>query len=376
MYDFHGQARRLKNLHERYERFVFPVALVIGFVFDFFLFGQININTAGVVLFGYFILIILTLTVFHFFDWEALRARFASGEAGAFDQFLTWLPTVLQYTFGALFSAFVVFYLQSASLAGSFFFIMLLVLALVASEVFRKHYFRLDFQISFLFAALFLYLFFVISVISGKVGTLPFVLSSLAALVLTLVLLAMLRPLIAGKMRHFRYSLFAGIGGIFVAVNGLYFTGFVPPVPLVLKDVGVYHSVERLENGAYAAEVEQNVESGFDLFSRHDERIRLEPGKPVFFYSAIYAPRNVNTEIFHEWEFYDPARGQWVTRDQIAFAISGGREAGYRGYTTKENLSEGHWRVNIITGDGSTLGRVEFSIQRTQTTVPTEIKRL
>ena len=36
----------------------------------------------------------------------------------------------------------------------------------------------------------------------------------------------------------------------------------------------------------------------------------------------------------------------------------GGRDGGYRGYTTKSTPAAGRWRVNIETSDGLLIGRV------------------
>ena len=43
---------------------------------------------------------------------------------------------------------------------------------------------------------------------------------------------------------------------------------------------------------------------------------------------------------------------------------SGGREDGFRFYTTKSAPKPGQWQVNILTGDGRSVGRVRFAVEQ------------
>jgi hypothetical protein len=49
-----------------------------------------------------------------------------------------------------------------------------------------------------------------------------------------------------------------------------------------------------------------------------------------------------------------------MTTDRIPISITGGREKGYRWYTTKHRVQTGEWRVNVETEDGRILGRMTF----------------
>jgi hypothetical protein len=49
-----------------------------------------------------------------------------------------------------------------------------------------------------------------------------------------------------------------------------------------------------------------------------------------------------------------------MTTDRIPISITGGREKGYRWYTTKRRVQPGEWRVNVETEDGRVLGRITF----------------
>jgi hypothetical protein len=69
----------------------------------------------------------------------------------------------------------------------------------------------------------------------------------------------------------------------------------------------------------------------------------------------------LNTEIIHEWQTYDRARG-WTTSDRIALSVRGGRDGGYRTYTMKSGIRPGPWRVNVETSTGAILGRFRFNV--------------
>jgi len=71
----------------------------------------------------------------------------------------------------------------------------------------------------------------------------------------------------------------------------------------------------------------------------------------------------LRTALFHHWQRYDEKRREWVPTDRIGYAISGGREGGYRGYTYKQALSPGEWRVDVETAEGRVLGRVPFQVK-------------
>jgi hypothetical protein len=90
-------------------------------------------------------------------------------------------------------------------------------------------------------------------------------------------------------------------------------------------------------------------------------------------FTAICAPAGLTTTIVHEWQHYDEAKREWVTDETIPFFIVGGREAGYRGYSVKTDLTEGSWRVNVKTEFGQVIGRVSFRVDDVTSPVPLEV---
>jgi hypothetical protein len=57
---------------------------------------------------------------------------------------------------------------------------------------------------------------------------------------------------------------------------------------------------------------------------------------------------------------YDEKTEKWVQALYLKFGIVGGRGGGYRGYSIKENVTPGKWRVDVMTERGQLLGRYRF----------------
>ncbi|MEK7079713.1 MAG: DUF2914 domain-containing protein, partial [Patescibacteria group bacterium] len=72
----------------------------------------------------------------------------------------------------------------------------------------------------------------------------------------------------------------------------------------------------------------------------------------------------------HHWEHYNEVTKHWVDEGHITFAISGGRDGGYRGYSEKDNLASGKWRVTVETLEGQVIGRISFHVESVLTPPP------
>ncbi len=77
----------------------------------------------------------------------------------------------------------------------------------------------------------------------------------------------------------------------------------------------------------------------------------------------MFAPAKFSTTILHEWELYDEKTASWVKTATFGFPITGGRDGGYRGYSLRDSVESGEWRVNVKTGNGLIIGRVAFTVE-------------
>lgn len=283
-----------------------------------------------------------------------------------------WLISALQFLFGGLLSTFLVFYFRSGSLRASWPFFLILAVAFVANEKLKQGYSRLNFQLSFFFLSLFCFTIFILPVVLHAIGPLMFLLSGAVSLGLLYLFVRFLRSFAGDSLVTGRAGLIASIAAIFITINVLYFLNLIPPLPLSLQDASVHHAITRNADGTYAA---QSEDPGLVRFFRLTEVFHATPGAPVYAYSAVFSPTSLNTQIVHEWQFYERKRG-WTTMSRVELPVRGGRGGGYRTYSVKTGITPGAWRVNVETPTGALLGRFRFNVvlQTAEPRLITQIK--
>ena len=82
----------------------------------------------------------------------------------------------------------------------------------------------------------------------------------------------------------------------------------------------------------------------------------------MYFYSAVFSPTDLDTKIFHSWQYFNEDKEKWIENFKIGYTIVGGRDGGYRGYSIKENIFSGRWRVDVMTEREQLLGRYKFTV--------------
>jgi hypothetical protein len=163
------------------------------------------------------------------------------------------------------------------------------------------------------------------------------------------------------KYRVWRVSML--ISSILFVFSGLYFFNILPPVPLSLKEIGVYHTLSPdLSEGSGGALYTGTYEkSAWYVFWRDtSSTYTMRAGEGAYCFSAVFAPGRLSTPIVHRWEKHDGKN--WQTESTVVFPINGGREEGYRGWSYKDTLSSGQWRCNVETGKGQLVGRISFDV--------------
>lgn len=358
--------QKYKEFFKRNERYLSGGALLLGFIIDNFTLTRIDLWFDNIVLLTYLTVALLAIIMINFYEEGILRGAF-------FERVRFVSPLVMQFAFGGLFSGFVIFYSRSASLATSWPFILVLIALLVGNEFFKKKYTRFTFRMSIFFVALFSFLIFYVPVVVKSISAFVFILSGVISIVLMTILIYSLKLFIPARIKKSKNALKWSIGIIFVAINIFYFTNIIPPIPLSLKNISTHYFIERTVQGDYLAISE--VEKWYN-FLIPNNTIYVSPGEPVYVFSSVFAPTKLNTQIFHKWQYYDEANDNWIESDRLGFAISGGRDGGYRGYTMKSNVPEGLWRVDVVTKRNQLLGRVKFMAVEVDREVDLEINKL
>lgn len=338
-----------------YERYVSPISLLVGFAIDVTASQALELKTYGIVLLGYLILASAAIFILHAMEDGRLRS---------FIPVAQFLPVVAQFAFGGLFSGFVILYSKSASFALSWIFVVLLAALLLGNERFRKVYVTLPVQVGILFVGLYSFSIFYLPIVFSSVGNRFFYASGLVAFFGVALFMLLVAAVMPRAWRESRLAAFKGVVGLYALITLLYVVNAIPPLPLALKDAGVFHSIVR-SGSSYLVTYEPR--EWYEMYLRYETGFHRQKGDPVYVYTAVFAPTGISTGLVHEWQWHDPVRGEWVTHDEVPFPISGGRAGGYRGYTLQRTLPDGEWRVNVRTDYGRIVGRVSFTLTTVET---------
>ncbi len=345
-----------------YERYVSPLSLLIGFTIDAIAVEALDIYLYSFVLLFHLSLAATGIITLHLIERGVLRWALLLRVA-------PFIPVAVQYAFGGLFSGFILLYSQSAGFATSWIFVVLLAALLLGNERFRRVYATFPVQIGILYFALFSFLIFFIPIVVQDVGPWVFVVSGVLSLACISGLLYTVALLAKSFDTAHRRAVVRVVVGVFVCINVLYFWGAIPPLPLALRDAGVLHSIVR-SNGHY--DVSYEPKQWYEFYRRYNPVFHRTSGETVYVYTAIFAPDGISTTILHNWQRFDEENEEWVTEASFDFPIRGGRDGGYRGYTLKDDVESGKWRVNVVTDYGQLIGRVSFEVTAVTTPVALE----
>jgi hypothetical protein len=269
-----------------------------------------------------------------------------------------YYPHAIQFLLGGLFSAYTIFYSQSASLTGTAVFFAVLVALLVANELFKDRLTNLRFLVGLYALVCFSFFTFFLPVLTGFMNTLVFLLGAALSLAVTLRVVELVYAGVPDRSRRDVLLTGAPAAAMVLVLVGFYFLHWIPPVPLSLKFGGIYHQISK-RDGVYRLGFEPGA--WYQFWKRSDDP--FHGTGPASCFTAVFAPVALQTTILHHWQHRPTGRAGFHTTDRIPMTISGGREAGYRGYTTKSKLDPGEWRVDVETTDGRVIGRVGFQAE-------------
>ncbi len=271
-----------------------------------------------------------------------------------------YYPMAIQFLLGGLFSAYAIFYSQSASWTTTAVFFGVLVAFLVANEFLRDRLTSVKLLVSLYALVTFSFFTFFLPVITGIMNTVMFLVGAILSAAVTV---GLVRQIYRGVAMTSRWTpVMTGLPALVLigVLIAFYFQNWIPPVPLALKFAGAYHEVTK-EKDTYHLTYER---AWYQFWKRSDNPLPAD--RQGYFFAAVFAPVDLNTTIYHHWQ-YRPAGSskerKFATSDKIPIAISGGREGGYRAYTVKQRLFAGDWRVDVETQDGRVIGRVNFTVE-------------
>lgn len=330
------------------ERWLSAGFFVFGFLDHLITFGAFSLPTE-IIIFEAYLVFIAICTFF---------THVSAGRGGRVLRTLSVLaPLAAQMSIGGVLAGFVVFYGRESALSVSWPFLVFLAVVFVGSELFRDYREHLVFQTALFYFALYALSIFALPTYVGALSKWVFFESTLVALALFGLFLLLLSFAGWKRLKQTIVPIILSVCAITAAISVAYVADIIPPLPLALRDGGIYHSISR-EADAYIVQGEPSIPLRIG-----PQIVNHVPGTPLYAFSAIFAPGDFVTSIVHEWQFYDPKTKAWVTRSVVAFTVTGGRKAGYRGYSFVSDPEPGEWRVRVQTLTGQTIGEFRFDVK-------------
>lgn len=334
-------------------RHTLTVAFLFGFILDNITLNRVDQVFDNVVLLSYVILAMVSIVL--------LYAGIAERFSDRVNEFLkTKSPILMQYAFGGLLSGMLIFYGRSGSFAESWPFLLIILGVIFGNETIKNRGQRLVYNLTIFFIGFFAYTVLVIPVLIGKMGALVFMGSGFLALAVMYFFFQCVARIVPNFVQLQKRNVVFIIGAIYLTLNALYFTNLIPPIPLSLKHVGIYHSVVKYEDGSY--ELTYEKPSWWQWYRNSDSTFHYAQNENIFCYASVFAPARLVTDIYHRWEYYDETVEKWIEHGRYSYSILGGRDDGYRGYTQISNYREGIWRCTVETERGQVIGREEFVV--------------
>jgi hypothetical protein len=336
------------DYYQKNEVLVSIVVFALGFVFDLLTLGRID-DLLNLVQQAIYLTILGTLLI--------CEIRIALGTltlSPRGQNFWKYHNLVVHFLFGSLLSAYVIFYYTSASAITSFFFILLLAGLMLANEIPKIQDLGLPVRVILYSICLLSYFSFFYPILMGHVGAIPFwlgIISSIGALIIVWKMNFKGQEDVGLIKRHVLYP---ALGVHLFFLIG-YYTSLIPPVPVAVKRIGIYHQVLKTD-GQYIGKHQRPF---WKIWGDHDFGARY--GDKVNVLLTIFSPARFDDKVFLLW-FRDDEKNGWTLEDTIPLSILGGREEGFRGYATKQFFTMGKWRVIVETSDGREVGRIGLEI--------------
>jgi hypothetical protein len=264
--------------------------------------------------------------------------------------YLEYRNPAIHFLLGALLSAYTLFFFKSSSLLVSFGFMGVLVALLVANESARFKALGLPFKFALLGLCYLAFFAYVVPVLIGQTGLAVFLLSMAVGCVPLAAVAFLATP-------ERKRNILVPLGSVLILFLTFYLLRIIPPVPLSIPFMGVYHGVERTDAG-YRLTHERPF---WRIWHNGDQRFRAQPGDKVHIYFRVFSPSRFSDQVLLRWYRHE-SKG-WALQDTIPIKIVGGREEGFRGYGVKTNYQTGAWKVQVETTDGREIGRIYFSIE-------------
>ena len=338
---------KVSSFYQRHQRWVPIVSFIGGFVFDIFMLRRIDELKTLLQQAIYLIIAAALISV------ELIETTREIHPPAILGRVWKYREAVLHFLLGTLLNSYTIFYFKSASALTSFVFIALLIGLLMFNEFLHFGKSQIQVHVAFLSLCLISYLVSLAPILMGFIGLIPFLCAVSASFLIFFGFMKLLKPA-PEIMRTYLLYPFSMVQVVFVA---LYFAHAIPPVPLSVPYMGIYHGIEK-KDGGYVLSYSRPF---WRFWENGDQTFLARPGDTVVCFVQVFSPARFKDQLQVRWLSWTQRAG-WQSSDVVPLPVVGGREEGYRGVMKKNNYSPGLWRVQVETTDSREIGRITFTI--------------
>jgi hypothetical protein len=352
-----GLSGEFKSFKERHH-VAFEVAFFFaGFLFDVLLLHRID-STPLLIHQGVYLVSSAALI---FWDHRLLvrGAEPFTGFIGKLAKYRLWM---MHFFLGTLLNAFMVFYFRASSGILAFLFLVALSALIVINELPRFRARGPVVRVLLLSFAVTSFLAYLLPVLWGQLQAWQYVVSVGLGALATVAMWRLDTFITADPEWTFRRAVAPGLG-LQVVLLVSYLTGFIPPVPLSLKHIGVYSEVAAIRDfqGQLRYELRWQPAPKTQFWRQQSDVFVAERGSKAFVLVRIFAPTRFSDRVQFAWDFYDDQQG-WTPRGKpYQTSLSGGNEAGFRTFAYATMGRPGKYRVRVLTMDDREIGREAFT---------------
>lgn len=348
---------------KEYSKF-FPAAFfVAGFLFDIITLSRID-DWLSIAQQGIYLFVLITIL-----KYKTLQEGGVWTPSEKAKRWWVYNNEALHFILGSLLSAYTLFYFVSASLSTSFIYMIFLFGLLVVNELPSVQAQGLRLKFALFSICLYSYFFIIVPISLGFIGIVPFLVSVGMGVGFFILYYRSQAKLPFINLDIKKTVLYPPLL-IAIILSCLYVLKLLPPIPLSVQYIGIYHQIEKNKVSKPNGETETQFVLKYDrpfwkFWQNGAQTFVAEPQDKIHCFVRVFAPANFEDKVVFHW--LKKERRGWMSQDKIPNQISGGRDAGFRGIAVKSNFDPGEWRVQLETTDGREIARIGFTVEKSAT---------
>ncbi|MDC1175470.1 DUF2914 domain-containing protein [Bacteriovoracaceae bacterium] len=341
--------QKLEILHQKYQQFYNIAFFILGFFFDIFTLGRIDDLSNLYILLLYIIVAKIFLIEIY------LKKNIIPYPKKITQYVLEYRTEAFHFCLGALLSAMTIFFFKSSSNMISHVLLGVIIFLLLINESSYLKSSSTRFKIILMLMAVNSFFVVFFPVLMASLNPFIFIGTQILFIIYSFLTFHFLRKSDYEDSTLVKHWIKPSLI-ITLTMSAFYFTKSLPPVPLHLQKIGIYHQVKK-EYPKYRLSYKRRP---YFIWKDSSNPFYAKEGDILFVFTRVFAPKGFKQKIYLHWEV--EKGGDWMESDKIPLNLLGGREDGFRGYGLKKNFVPGNWRIYVKTESGLEIGKISFSI--------------